>query len=70
LRQPELTILARVSVFSDVVVLTIFDVSENIVDENKIRNLRIFNTGETPHTVLQRPEKIVAHKGKHEFGAI
>jgi hypothetical protein len=24
----------------------------------------------TSHTVMQRPEKIVAHKGKHQVGAI
>jgi hypothetical protein len=47
--QPELMALARVTVLSDVVVLTIFDVSENIVDKNKIRNPMIFKM-EKPHT--------------------
>jgi hypothetical protein len=48
---------------SDVVVLKIFDVSENVVDKNKITDSRIFNMDETSHTVLQRAEKIVAQKG-------
>lgn len=41
---------------------TIFDVLENIVDENKIADSRIFNMDETSHTIVQRPEKIIAQK--------
>jgi hypothetical protein len=41
----------------------ILDVSENIVDKNKIKDSRIFNMDETSHTYPQRPDKIVAHKG-------
>jgi hypothetical protein len=48
---------------------TIFDVMENIVDENKITYSRIFNMDETSHTIVQRPEKIIAQKGKHQLGA-
>lgn len=47
--QPELMALARVTILSDVVVLTIFDVSENIVDKNNIRNPMIFKM-EKHHT--------------------
>jgi hypothetical protein len=43
---------------------------ENIVDEHKITAARIVNMDETSHTVVQRPEKIIAQKGKHEVGAI
>jgi hypothetical protein len=42
LREPELTSLTTVSGLKNVVVHTIFDVLENIVDENKIPNPRIF----------------------------
>jgi hypothetical protein len=49
-RQPELTSLVRVSGFNKVVMLTIFDMLENIVDEIKIRDPRIFNTDETSHS--------------------
>jgi hypothetical protein len=43
----------------------IFDVSENIFHKNKIRDSMLFNTGETSHTVMQRPEKFTVQKGKH-----
>jgi hypothetical protein len=70
LRQPELTQLASVSGFNKVVVHTIFDVLDNIVDENKITNSKIFIMSETSHTVVQRPHKIGAQKEKHQVGAI
>jgi hypothetical protein len=59
--QPELTLSARAG-FSKVVVRTTFDVSENMVDENKITDPRIFNMDETSHKDMQRPEKIIAQK--------
>jgi hypothetical protein len=39
--------------FNKVVLHTILHVSENIADENNITDSRIFNMGETSHTVLQ-----------------
>jgi hypothetical protein len=66
IRQPELTSLSRVSGINKVVVHMIFDVSKNIADENKITDSRIFNMDETSHTVLQRPEKIIAQRDKHQ----
>jgi hypothetical protein len=66
LQQPESTSLTTVSGFKNVVMHTIFHVLENIVNENKIPDLRIFTMDETPHTVFQRPEKIIAQKGNHE----
>jgi hypothetical protein len=62
--------LARASGLNEVVVHTNFDVLENIVDENKIRSSRIFNMDKTSHAVVQRPEKIIAQKGKRQVGAI
>jgi tRNA U34 5-methylaminomethyl-2-thiouridine-forming methyltransferase MnmC len=38
LRQPEITSLARVSVFNKIVVHMIFDLSENICDEKKLQD--------------------------------
>jgi hypothetical protein len=49
---------------------TIFYVLENILDENKIINPRIFKTDETLLTVVQHPEQIIARKGKHQVGVI
>jgi hypothetical protein len=60
LRQPQLTAMTRGSGLNDVVVHTIFDMSANIVDENKITDMSIFSMEETSHTVLQRPEKIMS----------
>jgi hypothetical protein len=52
LRQPELTSLARASGLNKFMVHTIFDMSENIVDENKITDSRILCMDETSHTVV------------------
>jgi hypothetical protein len=70
LRQPEATSLARACGFNKVVVHKSFDVLDNIVDEHKITAAKIFNMDETSHTVVQRPEKIIAQKGKYQVGAI
>lgn len=70
LRQPELTSQARACGFNKVVVHKFFDVLETIVDKHKITAERIFNMDETSQTVVQRPEKIIAKKGKHQVGAI
>jgi hypothetical protein len=43
---------------------TIFDVSVNIVDENKIAVSRISNMDETSHTAVQCPEEIIPQKTK------
>jgi hypothetical protein len=60
----------RVPGFKEVAVHAICGVLEYIFDENKIKNLRIFNMGETSLTVSQHPEKIIDQKGKHQVGAI
>jgi hypothetical protein len=48
----------------------IFDLSENIFDENKIAVSRIFYMDKTWHTVVQRPEKITLQKGIHQVRTI
>jgi hypothetical protein len=51
---------------NEVVMYIIFDVLVIIVDENKITDSRIFSMDETSHIALQRPEKIIPQKGKHQ----
>jgi hypothetical protein len=70
LRQPEATSLATACGFNKVVAHKRFDVLGNIVEEHKITANRIFNMDETSHTVVQRPEKIIAQKDNHQVGAI
>ncbi|KAG5891534.1 hypothetical protein JTB14_012591 [Gonioctena quinquepunctata] len=70
LRLPEATSLARAAGFKKTVVYKCFDVYEKIIEENFIAADRIFNANETSHTVVQKPQKIIAQKGKHQIGTI
>jgi hypothetical protein len=70
LQQPYSKALLRASRFNNTVVDKHFDVSEYPVDGNKITAARMFIMDETSHTVVQRSEKIIAQKGRHQVEAI
>ncbi|KAF2885786.1 hypothetical protein ILUMI_20369 [Ignelater luminosus] len=67
---PEPTSLARAAGFNKVVVHKFFDTYETIVAETKLTPNRIFNADETKYNVVQKPQKILAQKGKYQIGAI
>ncbi|KAJ8875917.1 hypothetical protein PR048_023825 [Dryococelus australis] len=70
LRRPESTFSARAAGFNKVIVNKFFDALEEIVYQETITSSRIFNMDETSHTVVQRPEKVIAHRGQHQVGGI
>ncbi|KAG5858467.1 hypothetical protein JTB14_028550 [Gonioctena quinquepunctata] len=70
LRLPEAISLARAVGFNKTVVYKFFDIYEEIIEENGISADPIFNADETSHTVVQKPQKIIAQKRKHQIGAI
>lgn len=70
LRQPEATSMARAKGFSKDQVKKFFDVLTVIVDENKLDGTVIFNMDETALSTVQKPQKVLAKRGKHQVGAI
>jgi hypothetical protein len=70
LRQPEATSIARARVSSKKKVDELFDVLTKIIDQSNINASRICNMDETGLSTVQKPQKILARKGKHQVGAI
>jgi hypothetical protein len=64
LRQPEANSVARARGFCKE------NVTDKIVNENNLDVGRIFNMHKTALSTVQKPQKVLARKGKHQVGAV
>jgi hypothetical protein len=70
LRQPEATSVAGARGFCKENVTEFFSVLDKIVHENNLDAGRIFNMVETALSTVQKPQKVLARKGKLQVGAM
>lgn len=69
-RKPEATSLARATSFSKTNTERFFGLLKEVKDKYNFSDDRIFNLDETGVTVVQKPTKIIAQKGKKQVGRI
>ena len=70
IRKPQATSLARVSAFNETTTDEFFNNLADVMQRYKFPPQSIYNMDETGVTTVQRPDHIVAKKGKKQVGAI
>ena len=48
----------------------LFNILEELIDENQLSATRIYNVDENGQSTVQKCQKVVALKGRHQVGAI
>ena len=70
LRTPEATSAGRAQGFNRPQVMIFYDTLERALRDNNILQERIWNVDESALTSVQKPQKLLATKGKKQVGAI
>ena len=70
LRKPEPTSLARAMGFNKSQVKRFYDLLGDITDQEKLEACKMFNVDKTGLSTVQKPQKILATKGKKSVGCL